>query len=119
MVIKGIIAADPVPVARPIVLPSLRSLITGRSIFYMRIGALSGATAIGMQLYYTYRKQLNLKKGVYQLDAQDDLEQRMFETTNLFHFVHSVVLLTVPLMRQPVFVSAHTMSTMYFLLLNA
>lgn len=104
---QGLIAADPVQVARaqPIVLPSLRSLMSGRGIAYMRLGALSGAAAIGMHLYYTQRKQMELKRRDYRLEDLDADQQRIFETTNLFHFVHSVVLLSAPLMRTPVFVS--------------
>lgn len=108
--LQGILSNKPTAIIQqPIVYPSLYKLIAGRGICYLRLGALSGAAAVGMHLYYLHRRQLEQLRGDKQRDYErdeelDEEQQRMFETTNLFHFVHSVVLLSVPLMRMPVFV---------------
>lgn len=104
--IQGLVAVDPPPatIVRYAPLPSMSTLIGGRFV-YIRIGALSGAAAIAMNLYFTNRKHQELRRKDYRLEDLDVEQQRMFDTTNLFHFVHSVVLLSVPLMRMPFFVS--------------
>lgn len=110
---QGLVASDPPPtsIVRYAPLPSMSALIGGRYV-YIRIGALSGAAAIAMHLYYSNRTHQELLRKDYRLEdidvakTIDSEHQRMFDTTNLFHFVHSVVLLSVPLMRMPRFVSS-------------
>lgn len=95
-------------VVRPVVLPPLHTLVGNRYVF-IRLAALSGASAIAVHLYFVLRQQqAKCRKPLYPSDAdvaEHTDKQIVFQTANLFHFLHSLALLSVPLSKSPTFVS--------------
>lgn len=71
--------------------------IVGGHYTLIRLAGVSGAVAVGLGVY-----------GRYLLSISDDnakLERKdIFNSTNRSHFLHTLVLLTTPLMRRPILV---------------
>lgn len=79
------------------VLPELHRL-AGSHLFFSRLGGISGALAVCMYVYESKRT----------IEDDDDPKvdmQKIFDTTNSFHFFHSLALIALPLVRRPVMVS--------------
>ncbi|XP_002742277.1 transmembrane protein 256 homolog [Saccoglossus kowalevskii] len=59
---------------------------------FLRVGALSGATAVALGAYGAH---------AFKTNTQDEHKKHVFDTANRYHFLHSMVLLAVPLVRKP------------------
>lgn len=71
--------------------------LAGCNLLFIRIAGVSGASAVAINAYYThYHKSHPLK---------DPELKQIFEKTSKFHFVHSLALVAVPLVRRPWLVS--------------
>lgn len=73
--------------------------LSGKNYNFVQLAALSGATAVMMGTY-----------GRHSLSKINDIKEQMgakkvFEIANRFHFLHSLALLAIPLVRRPVLVS--------------
>ncbi|XP_051851811.1 transmembrane protein 256 isoform X1 [Antechinus flavipes] len=68
--------------------------MAGLSAAFRRLGAVSGASALGLATY-----------GAHGANIQDSYHKELFEKTNKHHFFHSLALLCVPLCSKPVWVS--------------
>ncbi|XP_077987773.1 transmembrane protein 256 homolog [Glandiceps talaboti] len=68
--------------------------ISARSMgqIFLRIGALSGASAVCLGAYGAH---------TFKTNVQDPHRQMIFDTANKYHFLHSLVLLAMPLARKP------------------
>lgn len=95
-------------IVKPYVLPALNALIgPGRP--FLRIGAVSGASALAVHWYYfhVYQKKNKYNKKLEDIYSPEtfgkDMKQ-IFFSVNMFHLCHSVVLLSIPLCPFPVFV---------------
>lgn len=82
--------------------------LAGRNLLFTRIAGISGASAIAINAYYTHYHKSNPHK--------DPELRQIFDKTSKFHFIHSLVLLAVPLVRRPWLVSRQISS---FCLLNS
>lgn len=71
--------------------------LAGHNLFFTRIAGISGASAIAINTYYTHYHKTN--------PYIDPELKQIFEKTSKFHFIHSLVLLAVPLVRRPWLVS--------------
>ncbi|KAJ6630921.1 Transmembrane protein 256 like [Pseudolycoriella hygida] len=80
--------------------------LAGRNLLFTRIAGISGASAIAVNAYYTQYHKPNLNK-------HPELKQ-IFEKTNKFHFIHSLVLLAVPLVRRPWLTGSVMITAMVF-----
>ncbi|XP_051851812.1 transmembrane protein 256 isoform X2 [Antechinus flavipes] len=65
--------------------------MAGLSAAFRRLGAVSGASALGLATY-----------GAHGANIQDSYHKELFEKTNKHHFFHSLALLCVPLCSKPV-----------------
>lgn len=73
--------------------------LAGHNLLFTRIAGISGASAIAINAYYTHYHKSHPYK--------DPELRQIFEKTSKFHFVHSLVLLAVPIVRRPWLVSSH------------
>ena len=71
--------------------------LAGHNLWFTRLAGISGASAIAINAYYTHYHKTNPYK--------DPELKQIFEKTSKFHFIHSLVLLAVPLVRRPWLVS--------------
>lgn len=85
-------------VATQLALPELHRLV-GAHIYFSRLGGVSGALALCMSVYESKHRPIEDYE-----DPKVDM-QKIFDTTNRFHFFHSLALIAVPLVRRPVIVS--------------
>ncbi|XP_034956794.1 transmembrane protein 256 homolog [Zootoca vivipara] len=61
-------------------------------VFPRRLGALSGAAAVGAAAYGAHD---------FHRSDRDDYLKELYETANIYHFLHSLALLAVPHCRYP------------------
>lgn len=80
--------------------------LAGHNLLFTRIAGISGASAIAINAYYTHYHKSNPYK--------DPELKLIFEKTSKFHFIHSLVLLAVPLVRRPWLVSFYYFSVLIF-----
>lgn len=96
------------------ILPPIHAMCgSGRP--FMRIAALSGVSALAIHWYYVHFHQqkkyklmglsINDQEDIYSPDSFLSDTKQVFLSVNMFHFMHSVAMLSVPLCRSPVFVS--------------
>ncbi|XP_060111426.1 transmembrane protein 256 [Heteronotia binoei] len=67
-------------------------LAGGGGQLFRRLGALSGAAAVGAAAYGAHG---------FRLSDRDDFLKELYETANKFHLLHSLALLAVPHCRYP------------------
>uniref|UniRef100_A0A670J4I5 Transmembrane protein 256 n=1 Tax=Podarcis muralis TaxID=64176 RepID=A0A670J4I5_PODMU len=70
-------------------------MVAGAAVFFRRLGALSGAAAVGAAAYGAHD---------FRRSDRDDYLKELYETANKYHFLHSLALLAVPHCRYPMMV---------------
>lgn len=103
-------------IVKPIVLPSLHTLCgSGRP--FIRVAAISGASALAVQWYFEYLQNKKKSKfdveDIYSPDSFTNHSKELFLSVNVMHLMHSVALLSVPLCRSPFFVSIFVLIVEY------
>ncbi|XP_028912049.1 transmembrane protein 256 isoform X1 [Ornithorhynchus anatinus] len=66
--------------------------MAGLALAFRRLGALSGAGALGLATYGAHG---------FDLRSPDEYRRELFDKANKHHFLHSLALLSVPLCRKP------------------